>query len=97
MNRKIVLTILIVAGAFAMGFTLAARMTSVSGEVIDRNVVATGGGEAAATSGLLLSGTIGQPIAGVSTDGNGNILVGGFQTMVTGPTGCVIGSCIESD
>ena len=87
MTRKTVLTILAVAVAFAVGFTLAARMTSSGGEVVARDVVAAGGGQSTATSGHALSGTIGQPIAGVSTSTEGYILVGGFQTMGRrGPT-----------
>ena len=47
-----------------------------------------GGGESTDGSGRQLSGTIGQPIAGMSTASNGTILVGGFQTMRAprGPT-----------
>ena len=87
MNRRILLTILGVALAFAVGFTLAARMTSTSGEVIARDVIAAGGEQSTAPSGHALSGTIGQPIAGLSQSSEGYILVGGFQTMLPrGPT-----------
>ena len=87
-NRKTVLIIVAIGLAFVAGFGLAARMTSPGGDVIDRSVVATGGGESADGSGRQLSGTIGQPIAGMSTASNGTILVGGFQTMRApgGPT-----------
>ena len=80
MNRKTLLIILACGLTFAMGFTLAARMTSTNGEVIPRDVVAAGGGQSRG-SGFALSATIGQPIAGASANADGYTLVGGFQTM----------------
>ncbi|MCX8038123.1 MAG: hypothetical protein N3D11_13925 [Candidatus Sumerlaeia bacterium] len=80
MNRK---TVAIAAGLvffFVLGFAVA-RMVSGTG-IIPRDVVAGGGGRSTAPSGHILNSTIGQPIAGLSTAGNGTILVGGFQTMV---------------
>lgn len=87
MNRKALLAIIVVGLAFAMGFTIAARMTTTGGEVIDRDVLAGGGDRSTAPSGYVLTGTIGQPVAGISTASNGTTLVHGFHVMAQrGPT-----------
>ena len=85
MSRKTVYILLGIGLAFALGFGVAARMTSLTG-IIPRDVVAGGGGRSTAPTGHILNSTIGQPATGISTAGNGTILVGGFQTMVPRPS-----------
>ena len=81
MNRKTIFTIFAVCVAFALGFTLAARMTNPAGDVIDRDVIASGGNRSLAGSGHVLYSTIGQPVVGISNASNGSMLVHGFHTM----------------
>ncbi|MBM3335415.1 hypothetical protein FJY63_12205 [Candidatus Sumerlaeota bacterium] len=68
----------VVCFVVAMGFGVAAYMSSTSG-VVPRDVVAGGGGRSETSSGNVLQSTIGQPVAGASTAGNGTTLYGGFQ------------------
>jgi hypothetical protein len=81
MKRKTVLALLGLGLAFAMGFGVAAYMTSSGGNIIPRDVVAGGGGRSADSSGHVLNSTIGQPATAIMTASNGSMLTGGFQTM----------------
>ena len=81
MSRKSVLMAVALVVAFAMGFALAGRMQSGSGEVIARDVIAGGGSASTAPSGHVLHATIGQPVVGISQNASSMILVHGFHTM----------------
>lgn len=78
-----VLTVLFLAA----GHALAARSETTNGDVLARDVIAGGGGRSETSSGNVLYGTIGQPVAAVSNARNGTMLISGFHTVIPrGPT-----------
>jgi len=85
--RRMTLLAFVAVLSLAAEHALAARSETTGGDAIARDVIAGGGGRSETTTGYVLNGTIGQPIAAVSTAGNGTTLVGGFHTMIPrGPT-----------